>query len=317
ESGSVALTYSKAQCKGLTDRLIAESGAVHMDDLMALSEEKLKSLNEALNEYINFPQRDGKLIPLNPYREYIAGKTRNVDMLIGTNAHEANYWIGEVGGIVPFRFSVPVKFENDLRIIQWEDRRRVNEFMRTRKGSKIWRMSKFYTEVMFRLPAVLQAAEHSANGGKAYMYYWKVRSAIPYYRACHAIELAYVFGNTDETIFTGKPVDPGYSKMVQQMWVNFATCGDPGLPELNWPAYDKKKRSTMMFTKKPYVEDDPRSSSRKLLYPLLKYSINPNYSDLDLNTHFIRRVIGIGALLSAGVTVGLAALIVALIRKLK
>ncbi len=29
-------------------------------------------------------------------------------MLIGTNADELNYWVGELGGIIPYRFSMPV-----------------------------------------------------------------------------------------------------------------------------------------------------------------------------------------------------------------
>ena len=319
ESGSVALTFSKAQCKGLTDRLIAESGAESMDDLMALSEEELKSLNENLNEFINFPQRDGRLIPVNPFSAFWKGKSVDVDMMIGTNADEANYWIGEVGGIVPFRFSIPIKFENDVRQMEWNDKRRVKEFMRTRKGHGIWRMSEFYTEMMFRLPAIFQAGEHSMRGGKSYMYYWEIPSAIPYYGACHATELSYVFGNTQETIFTGKPANPEYSKLVQQMWVNFATCGDPSLKEeqLFWPVYDKRFRNTMVFSKAPHVEKDPKSENRRLLYPLMKYQINPSYTNLSLNTHFVRRVAVIGFLLAAGLTAGTLALVLSLLKKLR
>ena len=317
ESGSVGLTYSKRKCKALTDRLMKVSGLDSMDELMSLSEDELKILNESLNDYTNFPQKDGKLIPVNPFSAFWKGKSADVDMMIGTNADETNYWIGEVGGVMKFRFSIPVKFENDVRSMEQRDKRRVREFMRTRKCHPVWRMSEFYTELMFRLPAIFQAGEHAAKGGRSYMYYWTIHSEIPYYRACHATELAYVFGNTEETIFTGKPADQAYSDMIQQMWVNFATCGDPSLPELEWPTYDKVRRSTMILSESPHVEDDPNRQSRCLLYPLLKYQINPAYTELSLNTLFVWKTAVIGTLLASGLIVGGTALVLSLLRKNK
>lgn len=316
ESGSVGLTYSKEQCKDFTDRLIQASGAKSMKDLLALSEDELKELNRSINEYNNFPQRDGKLIPLDPFVSYWRGETKEIDMLIGTNADEANYWIGEVGGLIPFRFSIPVKFENDVIPMEWKDRRRVREFLRRGSGHSIFRMSAFYTEMMFRLPAILQAGEHAENGGTAYLYYWTVPSKIPHYGACHAVELAYVFGNTQDTVFTGEPVSEELSKMVQQMWVNFARCGDPSLPDLKWPRYNKRSRKTMVISETPHVERDPRGDIRKLLYPLMKYHINPSYKNLNLNTHFVRLMGGLVLLLTAGAAAGIA-LLVSLIRKKK
>lgn len=72
-------------------------------------------------------------------------------------------------------------------------------------GYSLWKISGFFTEIMFRLPAVRQAEEHSRNGGRVFMYYWEKRSHLPYLRACHAVELSYVFGNIQDTIYTGKP----------------------------------------------------------------------------------------------------------------
>ena len=57
ESGSVALTYGKEECRNLTNLLLEESGCSTMEELTALSEEKLRELNEGLNDYNNFPAR--------------------------------------------------------------------------------------------------------------------------------------------------------------------------------------------------------------------------------------------------------------------
>ena len=283
-----------------------------MDDLMRMSEDELKRLNESLNEYNNFPQRDGRLIPLDPYEPYINGMTAEIDMLIGTNANESNYWIGEIGGIVPYRFSMPVKFENDMKLLSTADRRLVRLAMSRMKVHEIWRITEFYNELMFRLPAVRQAEGHARNGGKAYMYYWTQPSAIRYRGACHAVELSYVFQNPQETIYTGEPADPQLTKTVGNMWANFARTGDPSVPELNWIAYDEKRKSTAIISRSPYIKNDPLKAQREMLSPLLRYMINASYATLDYNVPFVRKTVAV----AAGAAVGVTAAGIALIKKL-
>ena len=61
ESGSVALTYAKDECKALTDKLIKATGKDSMNDLMKLSTEEMAKINEGLNESNNFPMRERTL----------------------------------------------------------------------------------------------------------------------------------------------------------------------------------------------------------------------------------------------------------------
>lgn len=304
ESGSVALTFSKEGCREFSRRLMSESKAKTMDELMSLSEAELLKINEKLNEYNNFPQRDGRLIPFDPYLPYEKGETADVDILIGTNAHEMNYWIGETGGIIPFILSIPIKFENDLKHLPPEDKKRIKRFMTLMKGHNIWKMVRFYDELMFRLPAVEQAQAHAKNGGKAYMYLWTVESKLPMRKACHAVELAYVFGNLEESIYTGETADEGLSDSVMQMWTNFARTGNPSTDKLSWEAYDEKRRATMVISRKPHLENDVLSGRRKLLFPLISHQINPSYATLDYNVPFVRKLIAGGVALSAGIAGG-------------
>ena len=298
QSGSLALTFSKAECKEFTRRLLIESGKRSLEELLALSEEELMKINEKVNYYNNYPQRDGVLIPEDPYQPYRDGATVDVDMMIGTNADESNYWIGELGGIIPFRFGIPVKFENDMRILDLTDRLRVKKFMSIQKGHEMWRMSEFYDEIMFRLPAIRQAEYHSVNGGNVYMYYWTQPSAIPYRGACHAVELAYVFGNTENTIYTGAVADEHLSQEVMQMWANFARCGNPSTESFKWSKYNVTHRKTAVLCKKLRMEEDVLSNQRKLLMPLVRYMINASYATIDYNVPFTRKAIGIVALLA-------------------
>ncbi len=292
ESGSAALTYSKAECRDFTRRLMKAAGAGTMRDLMLLPEEKLMQVNEKVNFYNNFPQRDGILIPEDPYEPYRDGRTADVDMLIGTNADESNYWVNEVGGIIPFRMGMPVQYENNLRLLRPEDRKRARQYMKLKKGYSLWKISGFFTEVMFRLPAVRQAEEHSRNGGRAFMYYWEKRSHLPYLRACHAVELSYVFGNVSDTIYTGKPADPDLSRQVQDQWVRFAETGDPGTEALPWPAYDAKDRWTMVLKENSEAVRDPLPEQRKVLDPILDYRLNASYANMSFNVPFTWKTAG-------------------------
>ena len=295
ESGSVALTYSKEECRDFTAKLIKESGTRRMSDLLKLTETELKQIIERIDAYNNFPQRDGRLIPFDPYEPYKNGVTADVDILIGTNSDEINYWVGEVGGIVPFRFSMPVKFENDTRALSIIGKRRVHKFMSRLKGHKLWRIAEFYNEMMFRLPAVSQAEGHSRNGGRVFMYYWIEPSALRYRGACHAVELAYVFGNHEETIYTGERADAGLSRRVMAMWAQFARTGDPSTDEVSWQPYNVPERMTLIISKDIKLKSNVLKKQREILSPLLKYRINPSYATLDYNVPFVRKAVGIAA----------------------
>ena len=302
ESGSVALTFSKEECHALSEKLMQAAKTKSMQTLLQLSEEQLRELNKSLNDYNNFPQRDGRLIPYNPYQSYTEGVTADVDILIGTNSEEMNYWIGEIGGMLPYRFSMSVKFENDMRLLTKDDKKLVKQFMSGMSGHNLWRMARFYDEMMFRLPAVVQAERHSKNGGRAYMYYWTVPSQLPLCKACHAVELAYVFGNLEETIYTGEVVDEALSDTVMQMWTNFARTGNPSTDTLQWEPYTAESRATMIISRQPHLELDVLSHRRKLLTPLLRHMINPSYATLDYNVPFVKKLIAGGIAVVAGVT---------------
>ena len=301
ESGSVALTFSREECQDFTRRLLETSKCRSMEELAALSEDELKEINEKVNYYNNFPQRDGRIIPLDPYAGYADGTTAGIDMILGTNQNETNYWVGELNGILLFSLGVPVKYENDLRTLKPEDQVRADTFLketRNRIPHKLWRRVEFYNEMMFRLPAVRQAESQARSGGRVYMYYWTEPSALRYCGACHAVELAYVFGNVDETIYTGRRADPGLSASVQAMWANFARTGDPGLPDLEWPRYDEDQRPTMVLCREPHVEKDILKTQRETLFPLLDYWINPSYATMDYRVPFVRKLFaGMGGIL--------------------
>ena len=280
ESGSVALTYSKEECLPLTEMLLKETGATNMDDLCALTEERIMEVNQKLNDSANFPERDGVVIPVDLYAAYKNGSAHPVDMIIGSNADEMRYWIIDVGGVFNYRMMSRYLLKNVKDLVDEQDRTRLKSFLRLqwKKGicGRTWRITELFNDLLFRMPAVCQAQSHASHGNRTYMYYWTYPSAIKPLKACHAVELSYVFNNLDETIYTGEKADEKLAATVQNMWANFAKTGDPSVKEAVWEPYSESQRNTMVLGEKVYTEKDFKVQENNFLEPLVKYCINGN-----------------------------------------
>ena len=97
KSGSLYLSYSKSETKLWTEKLLENSGAKDMEELFDLSVEEIMELQKELNDYCNFAEREGNILPLDLYETYKSGKGNDIDMLLGTNENEYNYWIKSFG----------------------------------------------------------------------------------------------------------------------------------------------------------------------------------------------------------------------------
>ncbi|MBQ3954477.1 MAG: carboxylesterase/lipase family protein [Clostridia bacterium] len=308
ESGSVALTYSRKECLPLTRMLMKETGARRMEDLAALSPEEFRAVNEKLNQYNNFPERDGVVLPEDLYGAYERGEAAPVEMMIGTNADELRYWILDLGGVRQYRLMSGVMLRNTLKQISRRDRKRVEAFLLIQPGTdpadRPWKITELYNELLFRLPAIRQGQAHAERGNPVYMYYWRYPSSLPDLLACHAVELAYIFNNLDETIYTGEGIDRKLAEEAQKMWVNFALTGNPSTEEHPWEPYSVRSRKTMVLDGEIFQKINLHETGRRLLFPLLEYRFNGNYTAV---TESAPKIAAIAAAAAAGA--GLAGLL--------
>jgi len=148
------------------------------------------------------------------------------------------------------------------------------------------------------------------------MYYWREPSKIKFRGACHAVELAYVFGNCDETIYTGEPADKELSDRVMSIWADFARTGNPSTDDLEWTPFDVSKRSTMTLQRQPEQKYDIKREQRTLLSPLLKYMINGSYTELDINVPSVYKA-AVQSLIVAAGTAAAACGIYQIIKRIK
>ena len=299
ESGSVALTYSTEECQNLTQMLLEETGCTNMTELMALSEEDLIAVNEKLNDYNCFPERDGVVLPVDLYEAYDSGAASCVDMMIGTNADEVRYWINEMGyyvdgvdGEAIYSIGLPIMYDNNLMKIDAADMECVDSFMALQTDEDIWNQTEFYNEILFRIPAIAQADSHSKNGGNTYMYYWTYPGENETVGACHAIELTYIFNNLENTIYTGNKVNPELADAAQNMWVNFARTGNPSTDDCEWSPYNSDTRMTMILGEEISMVSDWKGEQREILTPLLKYGFNGCYMGLSFDVPSVHKIAG-------------------------
>ena len=237
-------------------------------------------------------------MPIDLYNVYKLGKGKNIDMLLGTNKDEVRYWINEMGyytdivnGEFIYEHRIPILYENNIKKLSDEDKKYVDKFMKLQKGKKMWKITEFYNELLFRIPMNKQAEYHSDSGGNTYVYQWRYPGEDKTIGSCHAIELSYIFNNLQETIYTGNKINKELANEAQEMWVNFARYGNPSTSKNIWEKYDSNTRKTMILDENIHMEEDVKREQRLLIEPLLKYYFNGCYSNLSLNVPQFYKII--------------------------
>jgi para-nitrobenzyl esterase len=296
QSGSVAFTSSREDCQSLTRRVLDATGAKTVAELQALSTDDMIALNDKVGEFFRFPERDGDLIPEDPYSRF-DGFNAGIDMLIGSNADETRYWIDAMGGEENFDMAVQLWYRYIAMSFDDEQSSNAKRFLDIVPEDNPWPHAEFLNDLMFRGPAIEMAQRHAAAGGKTYMYYWTKSLSEPIYGACHGSEVCYVL-NTGLQIKTGDVHNPVLASEVQQMWVNFATTGNPSTPAHYWPAYESQQRATMVLGDTIKLVNDPLSEQRQFIAPLMQEYVSPIFSDL-LDKAPWYAGIAIGALVTA------------------
>lgn len=289
QSGSVAFTSSREDCQRLTKRVLDATGAKTVAELQALSTDDMIALNDKVGEFFRFPERDGEVIPEDPYSRF-DGFNSNIDMLIGSNADEVRYWVDAMGGEGKFDLATQLWCRYIIMSLDSAERSSAKSYYRyfrdqdqDMEGAQI--AQSFLNDLMFRGPAIEMARRHAESGGKTYMYLWRQKLQTSpqetYYGACHGSEVCYVL-NTGRQIKTNEVPDPALASEVQQMWVNFAATGNPSTPSHYWPAYDTTQGATMILDKDSILVYDNDRLPGQFVYisPLLKDYISPIFSDL-------------------------------------
>ena len=265
--------------------------------LMSLNEKEIIELNSELNIYCLPPMRDGFVVPENCFEKIEQGAYNNIDILIGTNADEVNYWIIELGYYFIFKIGMKILLENIIKFRIGKNNQ--NIFENYKKVQKENPTENFLTDLFFRVPAMKIANIHTKNNGNAYLYYWTYPSSIPNFGACHAVELSYIFNNLQETHYIGdKNINYELAKISQEMWVNFAKNGNPSTKEYKWDKYNYKDNNCMILGKEIGMKNNIFKKRDEIIEPLVYKYIPYDYSMISFNVPIVRKTgLIIGAIL--------------------
>src|SRR6202050_845451 len=298
--GKVSVLMAMPPAKGLIHKAIVESGSTlrvstadeadaaarkylaqlkiapdRVDDLQKVPMADMLAAMRAMtgpNSIRLGPVVDGRSLPRQPFDPDAPAQSASIPMLIGNNGTESTLLIGMADASV---FSLN---ETDMRTklkayLHSTDDAKLDALIATYKQNRPNATpSDIYfavtTDRMMRMNAVTQAERKVAQGAApAYMYIfaWQTPILGGKLRSPHAIELGFVFDNTDKTaVYTGAgAATAALAAKMSAAWAAFARTGNPNVPGLpHWPFYDTATRATMIFNDDCTVVNDPGKQER-------------------------------------------------------
>ena len=227
------------------------------------------------NTVMHYPVLDGKVIPAHPFEPVAAPSASDVPLIVGTCKDELKLLLG---GDPMFReddwnmmreaMLHKSRFFFGGKVTAEETSDYVADYRRKNPRATPLEVWIYFMTMRTRIGSN-RIAERKAAGGIApvymYIFTWESPALNGILKACHSLEIPFVFNNMDPIEMIGN--SPERFKLARSMsgaWAAFARNGDPnheGLPY--WPAYTVDKRATMLFNIECKVENDPFSRDRK------------------------------------------------------
>lgn len=217
------------------DVLAAERSPPDANRLIELQTEFIRTQRRDLGGTAFRPWTDGVLLPQMP--EQAAAARASVPLLIGHNADEHRLYMNPRRRLT--RAELTATLDGRMSDAELRALRQSNL-----DATPLELLAAAETELRYRRPVLDYAAARSAAPDAAptwlYRFNWRSPALRGWLRACHAIEIPFVFGNVDAPS-TRKFVGPGYEALqesMQSLWVSFAHSGT--LPD-DWAPYPAQR----------------------------------------------------------------------------
>ena len=254
QSGAPSLSRSTEQAIWCTNKLMDELGCKTVADLQKVDVKKFVKTAASLIALRVAPERDGKYLPLNPWKAYANGAAKDIYILQGCNKDEMNYFVSGFGLESYIAWGNQRKAEKLAQLTE-EEKAFVESFCNDVKGESYEPLSRLLEQVWFNAQLIRTSEEQTRGGGKSYVYYFTPESSLPLMKCGHAVELSTVFNNPENTQFTGRTFDETFSKTMRKMWLQFSKTGNPSLSaEISpdgkaheWPLYNLEDKEVMVL----------------------------------------------------------------------
>ena len=283
ESGSPVFTRSIEESIACTNEVMECLGCKTVADLQKVNVEKfLHEAGSALNLRV-WAERDGRIIPLDPYKAYADGVAKNVDFLQGCNKDEMGYFVWGFG-LEAYNAFADYRMAKKMAQLTADEKALVESYCKDLKDAspEYTCETHVFDQLAFIAPLFRVSENQTKAGGRNFTYFFTPESGTPLIRSGHGIELSVVFNHPEEKLVTGRELDETFCKTMRKMWVKFAKTGNPSLtadisPDgkaHEWPIYDLKDKYVMVFDE--FNIHPEKESERKILdwertYFLTKY----------------------------------------------
>lgn len=304
---AVSTLMAMPPAKGLFNRVISQSGAAHpgwfhprpgirgaerimtalgikgfdIDALKKVPTQKIVKVQtkmelEARAQGRNFPYGvyiDGKTLLKHPLEALRDGFASDVELIVGTNQDEVKLYTAitppmenlDEEGLFNRTHRMISRFNQDEGVAQ----KIIETYKKAREGEPQEILDAISTDFRFRISGLRLAEAQCKHQPNVYSYLFTYKSPEMGGKlgACHALEIAFVFGTFGDkargiTPKKSKETDILSEKMMNS-WISFAQNGNPshdGIPK--WNPYDLENRSTMFFGTEVKLVNDPFKKER-------------------------------------------------------
>ena len=281
QSGSTTLAFPVGceAAQGKTKALLEYTGCKTMDDIMALSEEALQDAYvNAVGKFTSCPYYGTEVLPEAPIELYKKGYAKHISIMAGSTADEARLFMGQgpMLSIEEQKKFARRPVDDAVPCLKEEDKKYYEQFRQVCRFQEPGLMeTEFINELMFRIPMLKQLDVQSAFN-KTFCYYWSYPGSIAEIGAAHSVELIFVFnlrGVGTGSPFNGTNISDEIFTAVQQMWTNFARCGNPSTDKVEWKEYSADDQNVMVIAGpgEMRIEQGLLADQYKAVLPLLGY----------------------------------------------
>ncbi len=307
-SGSCTYGQTRVDSQTLTKVLMERFNAKNMDDLMKISFKDLRKfwVDEGGMTKYNFPIIDEGMLPADTLGAWNGTAIKDIEVMQGTTKDEWRYFIEVFADDLDF-FNlvndVTQKMLAENASPEYlEASAKLMDYL-TKTYGKEWAATEFGNGQLFRAGQMYQAIAHAKQGGKEFFYRVDKEVEGPkqeILKACHAVELPFLFGNFDKEQAKDTKENRAYAKQLQRMWVNFAKTGNPSLsaadnPDgkaVEWLPFTNDTRKVMILAQgNLHMEDNPEAERTELEQKLI--ATNPNYKHLRGLAPVLERIVKI------------------------
>jgi para-nitrobenzyl esterase len=281
ESGATLKLVERSQAAIVARELLTtlDIPAARFRELQQLPLDKLMSAYFATVRRMNVDQMtmgfsptvDGMVVPAHPFHPAASAVSADVPMIIGSTRTE----LTSSADAAAFSLDAAGMRSRIGELLGDAAGGVIDTYSRANPGAT---PSELYfliaSDERYSAPVMKIAERRAALGrGAVYLYYFRWETPLDGGRlkSPHTIEIPFVFDNVKTSRMTmDAPTAPALADKVSDAWLAFARTGNPNTGKLPlWPAFDAKRRATLVIDDVSAVVDDPLREQRVALFAAL------------------------------------------------